>query len=102
MILDEPVSQLDIQHQIDILEMLKKLTEERNVTVILSLHDLNTAAQYCDRLILMDKGRIYKEGPPHEIILKDTIKAVYGVNTFIMENPLTGKPHLIPVMANYT
>jgi len=97
MLLDEPVSQLDIQHQIEILEILKKLTEEKKLTVIMSLHDLNLAAQYCDKLILMDKGKIFKKGAPHEIIEEENIRMVYGMKTFVMKNPLTGKPHLIPL-----
>jgi iron complex transport system ATP-binding protein len=97
MLLDEPVSQLDIQHQIEILEILKKLTEEKKLTVIMSLHDLNLAAQYCDELILMDKGRIFKKGAPYEIIEEENIRMVYGMRAFIMKNPFTGKPHLIPL-----
>ncbi|RCX20111.1 iron complex transport system ATP-binding protein [Anaerobacterium chartisolvens] len=97
MLLDEPVSQLDIHHQIEILEILKKLTEDNRLTVVMSIHDLNMAAQYCERLILMDKGRIFKEGGPHEVIVEENIRRVYGLNAFIMKNPLTDKPHLIPL-----
>ncbi len=97
MLLDEPVSQLDIQHQIEILEILKNLTKDKKISVILSLHDLNIAAQYCDEMILMDKGRIFKKGFPHEIILKENIRKVFGMEAHIMKNPLTGKPHLIPL-----
>lgn len=97
MLLDEPVSQLDIQHQIEILGILKKLTKEKKISVIVSLHDLNIAAQYCDEMILMDKGRIFKKGLPHEIILKENMRKVFGMETHIMKNPLTGKPHLIPL-----
>ncbi len=97
MLLDEPVSQLDIQHQIEILEILKKLTEDNRLTVVMSIHDLNMASQYCDRLILMDKGRIFKEGGPHEVIVEENIRSVYGLKAFIMKDPLTDKPHLIPL-----
>jgi iron complex transport system ATP-binding protein len=97
MLLDEPVSQLDIQHQIEILDILKKLTEEKKLTVIMSLHDLNLAAQYCDKLILMDKGRVFKEGTPSEIVEEENIQKVYGMKVCIMKNPHTGKPHLIPI-----
>lgn len=97
MLLDEPVSQLDMHHQIEILEILKRLTEEKKVTVILSLHDLNLAAQYCDKVILMDKGRIFKQGFPYEIMIVSNIQKVYGMKVYIMKNPLTGKPHLIPL-----
>lgn len=97
MLLDEPVSQLDMQHQIEILEILKKLTEDKKISVIVSLHDLNMAAQYCDKIILMDKGKVFKEGLPDEIIAKENIQKVYGMDVFIMKNPYTCKPHLIPL-----
>ncbi|HEY9061701.1 MAG TPA: ABC transporter ATP-binding protein [Pseudobacteroides sp.] len=96
MLLDEPVSQLDIHHQIEILDILKRLSMDKKVSVILSLHDLNMAAQFCDKLILMDKGKIFKEGLPHDIIKEDIVYSVYGVKAIVMKNPVTGTPHLIP------
>jgi iron complex transport system ATP-binding protein len=96
MLLDEPVSQLDIHHQIEILDILKRLAVGKKVSVILSLHDLNMAAQFCDRLILMDKGKIFKEGLPHDIIREDIIYSVYGVKAIVIKNPVTGAPHLVP------
>lgn len=96
MLLDEPVSQLDIQHQIEILRMIRRITEEKRMTAILSLHDLNLAAQYSDHLILLNKGRVFKQGCPGEIITEENIREAYGIKVHIMENPLTGRPHLIP------
>ncbi len=101
MLLDEPVSQLDIHHQIEILDIIKKLTEDEKLTAVLSLHDLNLAAQYSDFLILMDKGRIFKHGLPNEIITEENIQKVYGIKTFIMENPFNRKPHIIPLEKSY-
>lgn len=95
MLLDEPVSQLDIHHQVEILKILKRLKREKKVTVIMSLHDLNLASQYCDKLILMDEGKIIKEGAPKEIIKKENIEKVYGIRVNVMENPINKKPHVI-------
>lgn len=96
MLLDEPVSQLDLHHQLEIMDILKRLAIENKVTVVMSIHDLNIAAQFCDRLILMDKGKIFKEGMPNEIIKEDIVYSVYGVKAIVMKNPITGTPHLIP------
>ncbi|KNY29339.1 ABC transporter ATP-binding protein [Pseudobacteroides cellulosolvens] len=96
MLLDEPVSQLDLHHQLEIMDILKRLAVENKVTVVMSIHDLNIAAQFCDRLILMDKGKIFKEGIPNDIIKEDIVYSVYGVKAIVMKNPVTGTPHLIP------
>lgn len=95
MLLDEPVSQLDIHHQVEILKILKRLKTEKKVTVIMSLHDLNLASQYCDKLILMDEGKIVKEGIPKEIIKKENIKKVYGIKVNVIENPINKNPLVI-------
>jgi iron complex transport system ATP-binding protein len=96
MLLDEPVSQLDIHHQIEILRIIKKLTEEKRLTAILSLHDLNLAAQYSDQLILLKKGRVFKQGSPQDVITEENIKEAYGIKIRVIEDFTTGKPHIIP------
>ena len=96
MLLDEPVSQLDLHHQLEIMDILKRLSIENKVTVIMSIHDLNIAAQFCDRLVLMDNGKIFNEGIPNDIIKEDIVYSVYGVKAIVMKNPVTGTPHLIP------
>ncbi|MDQ2086978.1 ABC transporter ATP-binding protein [Herbivorax sp. ANBcel31] len=95
MLLDEPVSQLDIHHQVEILNILKSLKLEKKVTVIMSLHDLNLASQYCDKLILMDEGKIVKKGFPKEVIKRENIEKVYGIKVDIIKNPINEKPHII-------
>jgi len=96
MLLDEPVSQLDLHHQLEIMDILKRLAIEDKVTVIMSIHDLNIAAQFCDRLVLMNNGKIFKDGIANDIIKEDIIYSVYGVRAIVMKNPVTGTPHLIP------
>ena len=68
MLLDEPTSALDLKYQIQILNILKRLNEEKNITLILAMHDLNLASRYCRRLILLDDGAIVRNGTPAEVL----------------------------------
>jgi iron complex transport system ATP-binding protein len=74
MLLDEPTSYLDINHQIEIFDLIKRLNGERNLTVVIVSHDLNMAAEYCDRLILLKNGIVYKDGSPKEVITEADIR----------------------------
>ncbi|WP_125153147.1 ABC transporter ATP-binding protein [Clostridium rectalis] len=98
-LLDEPISNLDIQHQVDILDTIKFL--KKDITVIAVLHDLNLAAQYSDELILLKEGKIVSMGEPEKVLNKQTIKNVYHVETYILKNPITGKPHIIPISDHF-
>ena len=77
-LMDEPTANLDINHQVAILDLMKNLCTENRLTVLIALHDLNLAAQYCDRLVLLKKGQLYAEGKPAEVITAANIQAVYG------------------------
>ncbi len=92
--LDEPTTHLDISHQIDIFSLLKSLNKERGLTVITILHDLNLASEYCDELILLDEGRLKKQGLPKEVLDYKTIEEVYKTPVIVKENPLTSRPHV--------
>ena len=95
-LLDEPVSHLDIHHQIGLLKQIKELNLNKQVTVLAVLHDLNLAAAFSDWLIIMDGGKIHSHGTPDQILTKEIIKQVYGVEVHIMKAPETGRPYLIP------
>ena len=77
-LLDEPTANLDIGRQVEILDLMKKLCRENNLTILAALHDLNLAAQYCHRLVLLHQGRIHAEGKPTEVITDEHIRQVYG------------------------
>lgn len=98
-LLDEPISNLDIQNQIDIMDTLKFLNRE--VTIISVLHDLNLASQYSDFIFLLKDGEIFCKGIPEKVFTIDNLKYVYNINTYIIKNPLTGKPHVIPISENF-
>lgn len=95
-LLDEPISHLDIHHQIEIMNQLKQLNQNKNITIIAVLHDLNIAAAYGDHMILMHDRRVYKDGTPEEVLTEDIIKKVYGLDVYITKNPKTGKTFIMP------
>jgi len=79
LLLDEPAAHLDIKHQLDIFNLLKRLNREKGITIILVSHDLNLASQYASHLILLHKGKVFAQGSPKEIINKKNIWEVYKV-----------------------
>lgn len=95
--LDEPTSHLDIAHQVQVLDLLKKLNREHNLTIIMVLHDLNLAAEYSNRIILLNEGRIFKEGRPEEVLTYQNIEAVYKTVVVVSKNPINKKPYVMLV-----
>lgn len=98
-LLDEPTANLDINHQVEILNLIKGLCHEEQLTVVITLHDLNLASQYCDRLVLINEGRIHAQGTPGEVITDENIKAVYGAEGCVYTHPVNGLP-IVLVKAN--
>lgn len=92
LVLDEPTNHLDIRAQLSLLRFVRQL----GVTVIAALHDLNLAAMFCDRLCLMNAGRLVAYGEPDEVLASDRVGAVYGVNMLAQRHPKTGKIFLLP------
>jgi len=96
-LLDEPVSHLDIGHQIKILDVLKRINQKNNLTIIASFHELNLASEYCDILILFSCGEIKKIGTPTEVLNYEILEEVYNTQVIVKENPISNKPYVIPV-----
>lgn len=96
MLLDEPISQLDIHHQINLMNILKQLVESMNITVITVIHDLNFATEYSDFLIFLNAGKVFKYGEPQKVITKENLYKVYNMDFNIIENPITKKPLILP------
>jgi iron complex transport system ATP-binding protein len=97
LLLDEPTAHLDITHQVGILDLIKKLNREYSLTIIIVLHDLNLAAEYCDRLILMDNGAIKRAGKPEEVLNYKDIEEVYKTVVVVETNPLSSKPFVLVI-----
>ena len=93
LLLDEPTSNLDIKHQMEVTRILRDLSQKKGILVIMISHDLNIAAKYSDTMIMLYGGSIYAIGTPSEVITKENIKAVYDVDSEIIDSH--GRPHLI-------
>ena len=96
LLLDEPTTFLDLRHQIDVLELLRRLNRESGRTLVLVLHDLNLAARYADHLITMRDGKVLAEGPPAAIITPATIAATFELACMVIADPVTGTPLVVP------
>ncbi|QIA09002.1 ABC transporter ATP-binding protein [Draconibacterium halophilum] len=92
LLLDEPTSHLDITHQVQILNLIRRLSRELGLTVLMIIHDLNLAGEYCDSLIMMQEGRIRKQGQPLEVLNYKDIEAVYDTVVITRVNPVSNKP----------
>lgn len=101
LLLDEPISMLDIHHQLEIMDTLKGLNSNLNMTTICVLHDLNIACEYSDTLILVNEGEIVSIGSPLDVLTTENIKRVYNVNAYIDKNPFTNKPHIMVIPNRY-
>ncbi len=95
-LLDEPTSALDLHHQIAIYHVLKKLQREQNLTIIVVTHDINLAAQYCDRITLLGNGTIIRDGEPKNVLQFNLLQETFGVKVYIDINPLTDSLYILP------
>ncbi|MFQ5457682.1 MAG: ABC transporter ATP-binding protein [Myxococcota bacterium] len=94
LLLDEPVAHLDIHHQVEIHALLENLAREKGVTIIAVSHDLNLAAEFCDRLALLSRGRIRAEGRPEAVISEALLEEVYRSRVLVDRNPKSGAPRV--------
>jgi iron complex transport system ATP-binding protein len=94
LLLDEPSAFLDLKHQVQVFELLRRLNRERGLTIVAALHDLNLAALFFPRLIMLRDGRIYRDGSPREVLTENTIEEVYGVRVRVEQDPATQRPQL--------
>ena len=101
MLLDEPTTFLDIAHQVEMLDLLARLNETENRTVVMVLHDLNQACRYASHIIALADGRIEAAGPPAEVVTADLIERVFGLRVSVISCPVTGTPLCIPYRHNY-
>ncbi|MCX5782579.1 MAG: ABC transporter ATP-binding protein [Elusimicrobia bacterium] len=97
LLLDEPTAYLDLGHQIAILDVIKKLNRENGLSIITILHDLNLAGEYCSRILMLNGGKIFMEGTPHEVLKYQNIEQVYKTVVIVKNNPISSKPYVIAV-----
>ena len=94
LLLDEPTSDLDIRYQLEVMEIIGKLVREKNISAIVAIHDLNLAARYCERIVMLHEGIIFSAGTPREVFTPENIASVYGVDASVREDE--GTLHIIP------
>lgn len=92
LLLDEPISALDVAHQIEVLSLVGELSQAHGIGVLVVLHDINLAARFCDELAALRRGRLIAHGPPRELMRSDVLEAVYGLPMGILPHPTTGLP----------
>jgi ferric hydroxamate transport system ATP-binding protein len=96
LLLDEPISALDIAHQIEVLGLVRTLSEKRGLSVVLVLHDINMAGRFCDDLIALKGGRLLLSGPSSELMRPDTLEEIYGIPMLTVPHPSGGRPISFP------
>jgi iron complex transport system ATP-binding protein len=96
LLLDEPTTYLDIQHQIDVLDLCAELHEEQGRTLVAVLHDLNHAARYATHLIALRGGEVIAEGAPKDIVTAELVERVFGLRCQVIDDPETGTPLVVP------
>jgi iron complex transport system ATP-binding protein len=96
-LMDEPTAFLDLRHRLQIYEILARLNRESGLTVVTSSHDLNLAARYAARLVLLDRGRLAADGPPGSVLTPALIRQVYQTDARIERDPSTGAPFVVPL-----
>lgn len=97
LLLDEPTTFLDLAHQIEVLDLVRRLHLEAGRTVVMVLHDLNLAARYAHRLVAMRAGRVVAAGAPAEVLTEELVAEVFGLRSKVIEDPVTGTPLVVPV-----
>jgi iron complex transport system ATP-binding protein len=95
LLLDEPTTYLDIGYQLQMMDYVRKWNRECGLTVVAVLHDLNLAAQYCDRLLVVKDGEAAAIGQPWEVLTPELIERVYGTKPLVVEHPVTGVPQIL-------
>lgn len=97
LLLDEPTTYLDIAHQLELMKLIHTINKEKNITIIMVLHDLNQAIEYSDKIILMKAGKIYDYGLPNDVINYENLKNVYNIKCQISQNTYNNKIIVNPI-----
>ncbi len=94
-LLDEPTANLDISQQADILDLITGMCREKNIACLIAIHDLNIAAQYCMRIIMLKNGKVYVEGTPGEVVTAENVREVFDADTTIYPHPENNLPMVL-------
>ena len=95
LLLDEPTSNLDMRHQLEVMEIVRDLVHEKKIAAVMAIHDLNLASRFSDKLVMLKNGQVYAAGEPKALLNEENIGKVYGIEAVIM-NAL-GRPYIVPI-----
>jgi iron complex transport system ATP-binding protein len=96
LLLDEPTTYLDINHQVELLRLLQQLNQQSGKTIVVVLHDLNLACRFFDHIIAMVQGSIVAEGAPTEVVTAELVEKVFGLACVVVADPVAGTPMVVP------
>ncbi len=97
LLLDEPTLHLDVSSQIDIMDLVRKLCDQKRLAVLSVFHDFNLAARYCDKIILMNSGRVLSAGRPQDTLTTENLSKTFGVQVSVRRHPVTGLLYAVPL-----
>ncbi|EKV31881.1 ABC transporter [Caenispirillum salinarum AK4] len=97
--LDEPINHLDVAHQLQCLDLVRRLNRDMKKTVVVVLHDLNLSARYADFMVLLKDGRVQATGTPDDLVTEATVREVFGIDSRVISDPVYGRPLCIPLSA---
>ncbi|MFE6994349.1 ABC transporter ATP-binding protein [Microbacterium sp. NPDC057659] len=97
LLLDEPTTYLDLAHQVELLQLLVRLSRERGTQVVVVMHELNLATRYADHLVAMREGRIVAEGAPGDVVTVELLREVFDLEAVVVPDPVAGTPMIVPV-----
>jgi len=100
LLLDEPTTFLDMAHQIEVLDLLYELNQSEGRTIIMVLHDLNQACRYADHLVALRQGQVVAQGSPAQVVTVEIVRQVFGLESQIIQDPVTGTPLCVPLSRN--
>jgi iron complex transport system ATP-binding protein len=95
LLLDEPTSNLDMKHQLEVMEIVRDMVQEKDISAIMAIHDLNLAAKFSDKLVMLKHGKIYASGETTALLTSEIIRMVYGVEAAVMNN--LARPYIVPI-----
>lgn len=96
LLLDEPTAHLDLGHQANVLDLMRRFARDESKAVLAVVHDLTLAARYCDRLVMLRGGSVVATGTPGEVLTSERLRDVYGVSVEVFPHPTTGRPVVAP------
>jgi iron complex transport system ATP-binding protein len=97
LLLDEPTTYLDLAHQIDVLDLLTDLNRQRGTTIVVVMHDLNLACRYADHMIAMVDGAVAAQGAPGDVVTRELVQRVFGLESLVVEDPVSRTPTIVPI-----